>query len=465
MGVSDTRINFDLIFQVSLMKLAQLLVALFAVNTISAIYIDGVNYGGHITEPPIPTATEAVVLEKRIHKEYIDKQKENIEKAEAAFHGSMTSTADTPKPWLRTIYGSIKEVVKPTVIAGVTFSAKPPATTNGLEPWISLNKNGSPKTIKPQLKNGHTKNPSPSYSTWFSTPTTVVYTKEELKAHNMADDEVFEDVEWIEEDRTYRDLNPIIRCTPELYFKKGVTKQASSEPFCFPHDNSRLKLGNQYFVTWYSRFFEDAAKVRFHISGIRPSLKDNGLKKRSSVMDRGGKITSASFYTSDWVENAEGLWVLDVVEEFFSSESQMDRKVLLSIQPDTVDDSEFDLLKNSLVLEFFRPGGVYKGHNEDLDVLERKQKLSHLNIELDEGLDYEKYFVIFSIPLFVVVLFFAMLLFVKANKVDLSHLKHRKPLGKNTKHRRIPFKRSKNGYSELPQHTNDIPLKDLNKTE
>ena len=33
-------------------------------------------------------------------------------------------------------------------------------------------------------------NGRPDYSTWFQTATTIVYNKEQLKAHNMADDEI-----------------------------------------------------------------------------------------------------------------------------------------------------------------------------------------------------------------------------------------------------------------------------------
>ena len=49
------------------------------------------------------------------------------------------------------------EIVTPTIIQGVTFNAQPPSTTNGLEYWVSLKDDGSPKTIKPQMKNGQIK--------------------------------------------------------------------------------------------------------------------------------------------------------------------------------------------------------------------------------------------------------------------------------------------------------------------
>ena len=63
-----------------------------------------------------------------------------------------TTTSEVPKPWLRTIYSTKKEIVTPTVIAGVTFSAKPQPTKDPLQPWISLDKQGLPKTIKPKMR-------------------------------------------------------------------------------------------------------------------------------------------------------------------------------------------------------------------------------------------------------------------------------------------------------------------------
>lgn len=441
------------------MKLFHILNALALATSINGVAIpDGVL---DISDPLITLPPEPH-LEKRINADAIEKERQKLADAEAKFHGSGTSLSDYPSPWIRTIYGSVVERVVPTVVAGVTLSAKPPKETNGLEGWISLQKNGKPKTIRPQLKNGHTKNPSPTYGTWFATPTTRVYTKEELKAHNMADDEVHTEIEWIEDDDTYHSLNPIMRCTPDSYFKKGLNKNMLSEPFCFPKDNSNWKVGEEYFITWFSKFF-DAERVRFHLSGVKPSLRDHGLKKRqedskekrSAIMENGGTITAGSFWKSDWVSNDQGMYPMEILESFLKDESQMERKVLLSIQPDNVSDEDFDLLKNSLVLEIIRPGKVYKHHNEDLKLLEEKQKNPHLQVEIEDGINYEKYFAIMGIPTVVIFLAFCMYCFAMYNKVDLSDLKVRKAAGKNHNHRRIPFKK-KNGY--LPQHNSDIPL-------
>lgn len=415
----------------------------------------------HITQIPVfpDSKTPLDHLNKRMNIQDYERQKKLLEDAynKAVGVSGDTTTTTVPDKWIRTIYSTKVEIVQPTVIRGVTFSAKPPATTDGLEQWIDLDKNGSPKTKRPKLKGGHTENASPTYDTWFATPTTIEYTKEELKAHNMEDDEIHKQVDWIPEDLTYHSLNPVIRCTPDRYKKKGLNKNLDTLPFCTPVDNSHWKKGLTYFVTWYSRHF-DAEKVRFHLSEITPSLKDQGYRKRSAIMEKGGKITSASFYTSDWINNDDGIWPIEIVDDLFEDDKQLQRKVLLSIQPDTIDDEEFDLLKNSLVIEIFRTyGKVKKGKShQDLELLELKQKLKHLGVEIEDGFNYEKYFAIMGIPLFVVALGCGMYIFVMVNKTDLSHLKRKKARGTDHHHRRIPYK-------SIPMH--NIPSKQLGKHE
>ena len=95
------------------------------------------------------------------------------------------TTSEEVKPWIRTIYESQVEIVTPTVIAGVTFSGRPAPTPDPLEPWVSLKKDGTPQTIKPELKNGRTKKGRPEYSTYFKTLSVMTYSFEDLKAHNM----------------------------------------------------------------------------------------------------------------------------------------------------------------------------------------------------------------------------------------------------------------------------------------
>lgn len=424
-------------------------------------------------EDPLITEAPAVQLEKRykgkiINKEYA-KQQEEQKKILAGEDPESSSTM--PKPWIRTIYESQVEIVTPTVIAGVTFSAKPPKTTDGLEPWISLNKDGSPKTIRPQMKNGRIKKASPTYDTWFAKPTTIQYTKEQLKAHNMADDQIHEEVEYIDEDQTYHQLNPLIRCTPDLYHKKGLGKDIPSEPFCFPHDNQSLKRDRTYFVTWYSKFFEEDVKnVKIHLSYIKEKARYKGMKrdvnetaiaKRSKVIENGGTILQASFFTSDWISNDQGFFPLTILPEWFG-EKAFEHKVLLSIQPDTVKDEEFNHMDKYVVIEIAIGAKVSKEHLTDLKQLEekwRKQQLAGEIDEIEEGIDYDKYIVMLTMPTCVAIAALAMYIFVWINKrnTDLSHLTKRKFAGKSTKHRRIPFKKN-NGYSELPQYTENIEM-------
>ena len=68
----------------------------------------------------------------------------------------------------------------------------------------------------------------------------------------------------------------------DRYKKKGIGRDKTTEPFCTPKDDARLTKDKTYFVTWYSRFFDEnkVDKVRIHLSNIKESLKQKGLKKR-----------------------------------------------------------------------------------------------------------------------------------------------------------------------------------------
>lgn len=393
-----------------------------------------------------------VAVDKRAKEVVVNKDYKKLQEMKA---GAVSSSV-APTPWLRTIYDNKKEIVTPTVIAGVTFSAKPPATTDGLEPWISLKKDGSPVTIKPKMKNGNIQNKSPDYGTWFQTPVTMRYTKEELQAHNQKDDEVFTHVEYTPEDLTYKQLNPILRCTPLLYKKKGLAKDTSSEPFCFPQDNANLKMDKTYFITWYHRFFDDKVEnVKVHLSYVKEAVRQKGLKrdltpqnpneKRSSVIELGGLIDGKSFFVSDWLAKDEGYFPITIDPKWFG-ESEYYRKVMISLQPDNVLDEEFDRLKNSVVIEIAKGAKVSKGYHEDIKKQEEKEQLRAQygdDYVIEEGIDYEKYLIIISLPVCVLLATFGMYLFVLINKknTDLSFLKTVK-LNRNKKRSR---------YSELPQ--------------
>ena len=430
-------------------------------------------------------------LEKRMREIIINKDYA----AKQAKKTATSSSSETPPPnWVRTVNG-VPEIVRPQIIAGVTISAKPPQTTDGLEVWVSLKNDGSPKIIKPEIKNGRTKNGRPNYSTYFQTATTMTYNKEQLKAHNMKDDEIFTEVQYIEEaDLEDHLLNPIIRCTPERYQKKGIGRDKSTEPFCTPKDDVRLVMDKTYFITWYSRFFDpEVEKVRILFSNIKESFRQKGLKKRdfgeagqdvsgghkdngndneeneeeetdvidytpfdkrSKVLEHGGKVQN-SFYASDWVRNEDGMLPVTILEEWIGNDVY-EKKVLISIQPDNIPDDEFNVLENSIVVEFWKGSKVGKEDLLDLKKLEEKYANRHMQIEVEEGIDYEKYIVMITLPMCVVIAAFGMWLFVTINRVDLSHLKKKKFAREKTTHRRIPFVLKKNKYESLPLNSADL---------
>lgn len=414
--------------------------------------------------------TDGPVLEKRAKDVIINKEYQKLE----SMKGQGSLSEEAPRPWHRTIYETQVEIVTPTIVGGITFSAKPAEETNGLEPWISLDKNGRPKTIKPKIKGGNTKDASPTYGTYFQTPVTKTYNKEELKAHNMADDEVYEYVEWIKEDTTYQELNPVIRCTPQLYKKKGMAKNISPEPFCFPRDDATWHVDKTYFVTWYYPFFEtDVKQVKVHLSHVKVTARQKGMKrslgsmvedgidkvkrtfsKRSQVIEKGGTIAQRSFFTSDWLDKETGIFAITVDKEWLGKE--WNRKALLSIQPDDVGDDEFDHLEHSVVVELAYGAKVGKGHNLDLKKQEEKAKMKALygdDYEVEEGIDYEKYIIIITIPTCVVIAVLGMYCFIWINRkqTDLSFLKNVK-FPKKKRKNRMPFsKKNENKYTELPQ--------------
>ncbi|RCK54611.1 hypothetical protein Cantr_03820 [Candida viswanathii] len=441
------------------------------------------------TPAPTPTssASENVHLFKRMRDIIINK---DYAKNQAAKTQSSTTVTPPPK-WYRTRDGSV-EIITPTVIQGVTFSAKPPATTNGLEWWVSLKDDGSPKTIKPQNKNGQIKNGRPDYSTWFQTATTITYNKEELKAHNMADDEIFEEVQYIQEaDLDNHLLSPLVRCTPDRYKKKGIGRDRSTAPFCTPKDNARLTMGKVYFVTWYSRFWGDDVKnVRVHLNYINEKWTQKGLKKRddefgdgeeefieersdnntedvtreltlskrSSVLEAGGKISS-NFFTSDLIDVDVGWFPLDISPDWFDKEYW--RKVLISVVPEGYEDKEdYNIFKDSIVIEIWKGVKVSKGHLEDLKRLEEKYANRHMyDIEVEEGINFDEYMMMIALPTCAVLAAVGMWLFVRINKIDLSKVKKRKFAREQTSHRRIPFitKKKKDAvYSELPQFSTEL---------
>ncbi|CUS22274.1 LAQU0S05e01684g1_1 [Lachancea quebecensis] len=354
-----------------------------------------------------------------------------------------TTTSEIPKPWRRTIYSNEKEIVTPTVIAGVTFSAKPPATTNGLEPWISLDQSGNPKTKRPQIKGGKTVNPRPDYSTYFKSVATKTFSYDELKAHNMEEDEVYEELTFTDEDDTYVSLNPIIRCTPQRYFNKGPAGDISSEPFCTPRENKELKAGNTYFVSWYTRFFQypDSDKtvenVQLHLFYLKESVYEKGLKKRD---------LKAAFFSSGWLKNVDGIYPLELTADFL--DGAFDKKVLLAIQPENINDEDFNPWEHYVVFRMIKGSRVAK-------TTKQQKALQDAGISDDTW-----YYVALSIPTVVVIACVVMYFFLYLNKnhrdihdvKDFAINQRRRVLGKFKDFKK--YKKINNRpYSELPTHT------------
>lgn len=350
------------------------------------------------------------------------------------------TTSEEVKPWYRTIYSTQVEVVTPTVVAGVTFSAKPLATPDPLQPWISLNKEGEPKTVKPEIKNGRTKRGTPDYSTYFQTVSTRTFSYEDLKAHNMDPNDVHEEEVFIDEDKTYVSLNPVIRCTPKLYFNKGASGDITSEPFCFPRENVQWKVGKTYFVTWYTQFFRDehsdkvVDKVRVHLSYVKEKANEQGFLKRD---------IPATFFSSDWVRNLEGVYPIEVMQDWL--QDVFTRKIVVSVQPENVPDDEFDPLLNGVLLYIDQGSKVYKDTREQLALK-------------DAGISNSRwYYVAITMPTVVIVALVLMYFFLFANSRyrDFSDVtrkaanRKRRVLGKVSELKK--FKNIKNHkYSELP---------------
>ncbi|CCE65941.1 hypothetical protein TPHA_0N01600 [Tetrapisispora phaffii CBS 4417] len=360
------------------------------------------------------------------------------------------TTTEQPKPWIRTIYESQVEIVTPTIIDGVTFSAKPETPENPLKPWVSLKNNGKAVTIKPELKNGITKKARPDYSTYFMDVTTKTYSYEDLKAHNMKEDEVHEEEIFIPEDGTYVNLNPIIRCVPDRYFEKGKAKNDKSAPFCTPHENNELKVDNTYFLTWYTRFFLDpntnkyADKVKIHLTYVAEDPYEKGYhnKKRTDESTEDG----TTFFSSEWLDNVDGVFPLVPQVDWLAG--TFERKIMISIQPNYITDADFSLFENGLFVYIIQGSRVFKQSKEQRELEQA-------------GLHGKKwYYIAISIPSAVLVSVFCMYLFIRINKGyrDFSNVTA-KALKK--KHRVIgnisemsKYKNLKNRkYSELPTYS------------
>ncbi|KAF5095935.1 hypothetical protein D0Z00_002959 [Geotrichum galactomycetum] len=257
---------------------------------------------------------------------------------------SETQTSSSkPSPWLRTVSSTHRELVTPVIVGGVTFSAKPKNVKTPL-PWLSVHPNGFLKTITPKVKNQVTQNASPDYGNWFDYPvTSTIKLADVIKDHDGEEDDTHLDVTYVsEKNHEDRLLNPIMRCTPDRYFKKKVYgEKIIQKPFCSPSENTNIIFGEVHWVTWYTRYFANAAKVRLHMAYVERGK--NGILQKRGVES----LEEDTFFTTEWMDNLDGVYPLEIIEDHLLGKALQD--VVLSIQPDYIDDDEFSLTNGTLL--------------------------------------------------------------------------------------------------------------------
>ncbi|XBW36925.1 hypothetical protein QEN19_002504 [Hanseniaspora menglaensis] len=388
-------------------------------------------------------------------------------------------------PWIRTIDLTTTTIitrVTPEVISLntkdiITISAKPTTTMDQLKSqlrhWVSIKKDGLPKTVKPKLANGHeVKNGGYdliNYSTYFMTEKTITLSYEEMgKPKGMKPDE--KHIETIKEfeDPSYEwDLNPIMRCFPENFNKMNpknqivykqdknnkdfeTNVQLTSEPFCAPKENTVWKMDKTYFTHWYYKFFYDtvneeyAEKVKIHLTYITESYKDQGMNKRGFAEDE-----QLSFWSSDWISNKQGYFPIYIDQAFLKDDYE--EKILLTIQPDYMSDAEFHPLMselNPVKLSIIRGNKIVKQNGDDLE-------FKHWGTEKQ----YSKYGhgktileIIIIIPTVVFVAFIVMFIFVKINSKNRDFSSIKKFKGSKLKNKINLSKFKNHKYDELPMH-------------
>ncbi len=420
----------------------------------------------------IPTEAPHLYYEEKDLEEVLEEGSEDESHLVKREKGVIVPKKKQPKPeeipqaWIRTIYGTKVEVVSPTVIDGITFSAEP--NTDPLAPWISMNKQGRPKTIKPHIKNGQTKNASPSYSTYFKTATTIVYDQEQLKAHNMKAGDKFTKVEYLDEDDTYVQLNPLIRCTPDRYTEKGKFSKdkVKSEPFCTPSEWSNFHMGKPYFITWFTRFFENEDQVRLVLAytkkhrsldkravvddeeddDVSDELKEGEVEEldnstdsdASGTKDTDSGFPNAVFWESEWLDNIQGYYPLEVQSEWLLG--NFEQSVILAIQPKSQADDEVDFFGQGIQIIFKRSNVVIK--NKKID-------------SVDVGPNDSAYIIALTLPTLVLAMIVIMYCLVHRNRRQIDIVATFKSLKNKDKN-----KHSKGRYARLPVHNEDIELQD-----
>ncbi|KAH3681901.1 hypothetical protein WICPIJ_007133, partial [Wickerhamomyces pijperi] len=117
---------------------------------------------------------------------------------------------------------------------------------------------------------------------------------------------------------------------------------------------------------------------------------------------------------SDWIPNLDGYFPIEVDNEWLGDKQS--KAILVAVQPDNVDDDEFDLIKSHHVtVHFQRRATVAKNSKVDKELQDRT------------GTNDDVYYIIMSVPTVVVLAVLGMYLFLYLNRKhrDFSHI--RKP--------------------------------------
>lgn len=367
------------------------------------------------------SATSEINLEKRKNDPAVDQE-----------------TLAAPKPWLRTRIlpsTTVTELVTPTVWGGVTFSASPRSHPKTPFPWLSLDKEGKVKTISPKLKHGVTQNGPPEYGTWFEDAVTETVNLKTI-IDGVTEDTPHEVVTHVPEDITERQLNPIIRCTPDRYFDKlRKNKKIPSEPFCTPKEGSSLLFENTYWVSWYTKYFPGAERVRLHLAYIHLN-KYGKVAKRDFIPDDEDdsalykRDADDAFWSSEWLPNLDGVYPLDITLDMFGNSPVQD--IMLTIQPDYVQDQDFNLV-NGTHLKILKKS--IKGSGKTA---------TRLRVE-DEGESESALYIALSIPTVLVVVFCGFMIFnflVRNSrtwqKIRIKSRKTGKVFNRNSKYSKLP---------------------------
>lgn len=374
------------------------------------------------------------------------------------------------KPWIRTRTlpsTTITQLVTPTIWGGVTFSASPRTHSKVPLPWLSLDKEGQIKTISPKVKNGVTQNLSPNYGTWFDDVVTETVNLK-TKMENVKEDTHHVQIEHVHEDTTDRELNPIIRCTPDRYFKKKRrAKRVSSQPFCTPREGARFFLDSTYWISWYTKYFKDVEKVRLHLAYVSlnkygkvgkrdfiPGDNYDQQQEEQNVQEHElfKRDTEQAFWTSEWISNLDGVFPLEITEDMFEGMPVQD--IMLTIQPEDVPDEDFSLITNGTYIKLYRQ--PIKGTGEKkIPQLPNLGKKFRNEDEGDGSTDSVMYLAL-TIPTILVVVFVVLMM------LNMLFRRNRtwKSVRIKSKRKGNLFGRGNNKYSKLPSNTYELDRMD-----